>query len=132
MTSLPDKGKAAFTQAWNHLMQAGFHAVSPHFLENGIDIETRAKQSTQEVYRYALPIDLFALSSCDAMICLPGWTDSDGTCFEMHGARLMGIPIIRPDSLIPHLKNELSLSDWLDRAVIYLQTEASLCPTTSS
>jgi hypothetical protein len=132
MTDLPDKGRAAFTYAWNRLMQAGFTAISPHFLENAIDIETRAHKSKEEVYRYALPIDLFALSSCDAIMVLPGWADSDGTNFELHGARLMGIPIIRPDALIPHLSDTLSLEKWIDRAVVYLQTEANLCPTMSS
>jgi hypothetical protein len=128
MTKEPDKGRAAFTYAWKRLHEAGFTPVSPHFLENGIDIETRAKMSKEEVYKYALPIDIFALSSCDAMMVLPRWETSDGTRFEMHGASLMGIQVVDAS---PPLGTVLTLEQWMDRVIIYLQTEANLCPMRS-
>lgn len=133
MTDEPDKGTAAFSYAWNRLMQTGYYPVSPHFLENGIDIETRAKCSKEEVYRYALPIDLFALSSCVGMMVLPRYQNSNGTRFEMHGAGLMGIPVVNGYGHGGGLGfgDSLSLEQYMDRVIIYLETEANLCPERS-
>jgi hypothetical protein len=133
MTKEKDKGTAAFVYAWNRLKKAGYYPVSPHHLENAIDIETRAKLSKEEVYRYALPIDIFALSSCDVMIVLPRYYDSDGTGFEQHGAKLMGIKVVDGYGPLPwQYASELTLEQYMDRVLIYLQTEADLCPTTPS
>lgn len=94
MTGMPDNNRPAFATAWNLLMQAGVDAVSPHFLESAIEIDTRSKMGTAAVYRHVLPVDTFAISSVDAVIALPGWEDSRGAQFEKHFADLIEIPWI--------------------------------------
>jgi hypothetical protein len=134
MTGHPDHNRAAFTYAWNRLQAAGYTAISPHFLENGIEVEARAKSGVAEIYRYALPIDLFAMSSCDAVMSLPGWENSRGSLFEGHGAGLMEIPIVDGYGLLPsvgRLREDLTLEQYMDRVIIYLETEANLCPMRS-
>jgi hypothetical protein len=130
MTDMLNSNKDAFAYAWNRLMAAGFEAVSPHFLESVLDMETRQKMGPAQVYRYALPIDTFALSSCDFMMVLPGWEDSDGTGFELHGAKLFDIPVIEGRG---HHHGELTLEQWMDRVIVNLRlnTEAT-CETTPS
>ncbi len=92
MTGLPDNNRAAFAYAWNRLMEAGLDAVSPHFMESAIEVETKARMGTAAVYRHVLPVDLFALSSVDGVLALPGWEDSRGAKFEKHFADLIEIP----------------------------------------
>ena len=98
MTGHPDNNRASFAYAWNELIEAGFDATSPHFLESSIEIETRAKMGTASVYRHVLPVDVFAISSVDAVLALPGWEDSRGAKFEKHFAELIEIPWIAPVS----------------------------------
>tara|TARA_R110001583_G_scaffold8524_1_gene40863 strand:+ start:4973 stop:5428 length:456 start_codon:yes stop_codon:yes gene_type:complete len=94
MGAFPDDefNRKSFEIAWNKITQMGHIAISPHFLESTIDIETRSRIGMGQVYRYALPIDIFALSSCDGAIALPGWHDSRGSRVEEHVSRLMEIP----------------------------------------
>ena len=94
MTGLPQNNREAFAYAWNKLIEEGFDAISPHFLESAIEIETRAKMGTAAVYRHVLPVDCFAISSADAVLALPGWEDSRGCNFERHFADLIEIPWI--------------------------------------
>ena len=93
MGAFPDDdfNRKSFELAWKKITEMGHIAISPHFLESTIDIESRNKMGMGQVYKYALPIDIFALSSCDAAIALPGWRTSRGSCFEEHAARLMEI-----------------------------------------
>ncbi len=132
MSDVPDHNREAFQYAWNRLMRANFTAVSPHHLENGIEIDTRAKCGKAEIYKYALPIDLFALSSCDLMMTLPDSDDSRGLAFEIHGANLFEIPVVDGYGWLSH-STELSLKEYMDRVIIYLRlkTEANECLTPS-
>lgn len=104
MTGLPDNNRAAFAYAWNRLMEAGFDAVSPHFMESAIEVETKARMGTAAVYRHVLPVDIFALSSVDAVLALPGWEQSRGAKFEKHFADLIEVPwvaCVRNGDFIP-------------------------------
>lgn len=131
MTGVLNHNRDAFQYAWNRLMRAGYTAVSPHHLENGIEIDVRALAGKGEIYKYALPIDLFALSSCDGMMVLPDSDESNGLKFEIHGAGLFEIPVVDGYGLLPR-DTEMSLEAYMDRVIIYLETEAHLCPTTVS
>lgn len=119
MTGIPDQNRPAFRFAWNHLTQRGFHVISPHFLESSIEVDTRAAIGTGEVYRYALPIDIFALSSCSYVVALPGWETSNGAGFERHGAELMRIPWIAPEYTSDEYPG--GLDDWLDECIDMIQ-----------
>jgi hypothetical protein len=97
MTGIPEHNHPAFKAAWNALTQAGYEAISPHFIESVIEIDSRVQIGQGAVYRYALPIDTFALSSCEAVVALPGWEQSQGCGFEKHAADLMDIPWVAPE-----------------------------------
>jgi hypothetical protein len=121
MTGLPDNNRKAFAFAWNRLMDAGFDAVSPHFLESAIEVETRAKIGIAAVYRHVLPVDLFALSGVDGVLALPGWEESRGAKFEKHFADLIEIPwVVSSDPLNTQL--EVWVTDCIN------QLEEATCP----
>ncbi len=92
MTDVTNENHPAFRTAWHMGLQRGHHMVSPHFLESVIEVQTRVKLGPAAVYRHVLPIDVYALSSCDAVIALPGWHSSKGCKLEAMAADLMGIP----------------------------------------
>ena len=37
--------------------------------------------------------DLLLLSKCDALVCVPGWSDSEGASAEVDRAKALGIPV---------------------------------------
>jgi len=121
MTGLPDFNRAAFTYAWNRLTRLGYEVVSPHFLESVIEIESRTQMGPGAVYRYALPMDLFALSSCRFVVALPGWEQSNGANFEKHGADLMNIPWVAPDYTSDEFPG--GLDEYMDAVVDLLLEE---------
>ncbi len=105
MTGYKDNNRHAFAFAWNRLMEAGFDAVSPHFMESAIEVETKARMGQPAVYRHVLPVDLFALSSVDAVLALDGWENSKGALFERHFTTLIQIPwVTTSDSLNTQLE----------------------------
>ena len=121
--ALQDYNRASFEQAWNHLTKAGVTAISPHFLESAIDIEARARMGAGALYRYAIPIDIFALSSCQAALALPGWEDSKGSCVEQVNAGLMEIPWVAPDTTLHKGPGDIGqpLALFLDVCLIELR-----------
>jgi len=94
MTGLPNNNRDAFVYAWKELTEAGFEAVSPHFLESSIPETLRRNLGLPAVYRQVLPIDIFALSTSDAVLALPAWEGSKGAHFEYHYCNLCMIPWI--------------------------------------
>ncbi len=113
---IEDNNRAAFVYAWGELMKEGIDAVSPHFLENVIEVKTRARMGRAAVYRHVLPTDVFAISSCNACLALPGWDDSVGCRFEKNFADICEIPWVAPvsngsfipcDPLDPDLQEEI-------------------------
>jgi len=135
MGAFPDDdfNRKSFELAWKKITEMGHIAISPHFLESTIDIESRNKMGMGQVYKYALPIDIFALSSCEAAIALPGWRKSRGSCFEEHAARLMEIHWAEmgqydyPANFAPagpprnHVETE-ALNHYVHEMVKYLET----------
>ena len=41
MTDVVNNNRPAFARAWNELIRHGFDAISPHFLESAVEIDTR-------------------------------------------------------------------------------------------
>lgn len=117
MTGRENNNREAFSFAWNRLHEAGVDAVSPHFLESAIEIETRSRMGTAAVYRHVLPVDCFAISSVDAVLALPGWEQSRGCLFEKHYADLIEIPWIAADP--EQFQPDWSYDDSVRFAVAY-------------
>lgn len=101
MSGMPDYNRRTFQIAWNYLTMKGHLPVSPHFLEAPVEVDSRARLGPEVLYRHVLPLDIFALSTTEAVIALPGWEVSKGCGFEEHAASLMGIPWISPDDEYP-------------------------------
>jgi hypothetical protein len=89
MTGLPGENTAAFQYAEKRLKEAGFNPVLPPEMERAKDPiwDTLTKE---EKYRLVLPNDIAALAKCDSIVLLPGWEQSVGTGFELHGADIFG------------------------------------------
>lgn len=117
MSGIKDHNRASFAKAWNKFTQAGFDVVSPHFLESVIEIDTRATMGPGHVYRYAIPIDVFAISSVDVCVALPGWEHSKGCKLEKHCAELMHIPWVGMRSRYPEYMNDMSDEDKLNQEI---------------
>jgi hypothetical protein len=134
MNGYPDFNKGSFLKAWNILMAAGYDATSPHFLENKIEVEVRARRGVDAIYRYALPIDIYAISGVDAVVALPGWERSRGAGFEKHAADLMGIPWVAPEytsdeyPMTEGVTDEDMLEFWINDCIAILEDLHVPCP----
>lgn len=114
MTGLPENNGPAFAKAWRMLHDAGHDPISPHFLESSLPPEVRERMGTGGIYRSVLPIDVFAMSTVDAVLALPGWQFSRGAKFEKHFADLCDIPWVSGiDIPVPDL--EVWISNALER-----------------
>lgn len=106
ITGLPDHNKAAFEQAWEQLVGAGYTAVNPHVICAVLAEHECAYPCTPSELELPwadyLRSDLIEmLRSCEALAMLPGWETSRGARLEVHVARDLGWEV-KP------------LSDWLD------------------
>lgn len=114
MTGILDNNKPAFALAWTRLHEAGFEAISPHFLESVMEVKTREAMGTAAVYRHVLPVDIFALSSVEAVLALPNWQGSRGAKLEKHFADLIEIPWVS-SFLLSH-----SIERYIDLCIVKL------------
>jgi hypothetical protein len=88
MTGCDNNNYARFAYLLQALRAAGIDAQSPHLLEANIPNEMKGSMDKGRLYRMVIPGDIYMLSTCDGFIGLPGWEASEGTGYELAGARL--------------------------------------------
>lgn len=98
MRGYPNYNFASFTAMCRDLRRRGHVVVSPHEMDQGLDIDWDSpKFSTQVIYR-----DIDAVMAADAVVTLPGWEHSLGAQAEVAVARWAGMPVLSADVLIAH------------------------------
>ncbi len=94
-------------EAGRLLMHLGHHPVVPHSMYMGWDLA-----DPKLTYEHFIKADLDLLSRCDALVMLPGWEDSPGSCGEYTEAlerglriylNLVEVPLAGSDDAVPAL-----------------------------
>jgi hypothetical protein len=80
MSGLPEFGYDRFEKAAKFLRELGLDVVSPHEIEHHETKRTRGK--TKE-YKDYLVAGIVSMLGCNAIILLPGWSDSFGAKQEL-------------------------------------------------
>ncbi len=88
MRGYPEYNFPAFREAAAFLRAAGHEVVSPAELDDAIGGPEFATLNIKDTFRR----DLDALLQQDAIVLLPGWTDSRGAILECHAAQVCGLP----------------------------------------
>ena len=84
MSGLPLHNFPAFEQAAASLRALGYTVVSPHECEE-------VHHDAPKPWEYYVRKDLIAmLQTCDTIVMLDGWGDSNGACLEYHVATHLG------------------------------------------
>ena len=81
MTGLPNMNFPAFNKAEATLKQAGFIAVNPACLPQGLE------------YSDYMKLDILLLSMCDSILLLEGWQHSKGARAELSYALSVGLKV---------------------------------------
>lgn len=84
MRGYEDFNKPAFDKASADLRSRGWRVFNP--MDLGTDQET-----VGDYLKHELP---FICAEADAIICLPGWEDSEGSNLEVHCARVCNVPVL--------------------------------------
>ena len=91
MTGVAELNFPAFRAATCQLRLAGYEVVSP------VELNPEPGKSWAE----CMKVDIAGLLTCEAVVLLPGWSDSKGAMIERELARDLGMWIYRLDELLP-------------------------------
>ena len=99
MRGYPEHNREAFTKATADLRSRGWKILSPFerdLNDPNVDIESDDFKAGVEVnpLKYYMQFDLAMVCQSDAIICLPGWEDSEGANLEVDVARRLHIPVL--------------------------------------
>lgn len=83
-----------FEKVVNHLRETGLNIDSPHEIDHGETDENRGSLP----YKTYIMAAVRMLMECDAIIVLPGWSDSEGARFEMRAALMFKMETYRFDT----------------------------------
>lgn len=85
--------RAAFDSAAERWRAKGWEVINPIELdlEAGIDFNAVI---TDDQFRACIERDLIALATCDAIVMLPGWENSEGANIELTAARKWNLNVI--------------------------------------
>lgn len=112
MTDLPEENHPAFAYASKRLFDASFTPISPHVMEQNLKPEDRIGLSKGDNYKRVIPSDIVALATCDGMILLPGWEQSNGTALERCASELFEMPVFAPAYTSDEFPG--GLAEWMD------------------
>jgi len=105
MSNLPGLNHPAFNAAAQALRDAGFDAVNPVDLNPlPADIDQMCACQRAQIWRQCMRRDIAAMVDCDAVVLLPGWTQSKGAWIEHELAEKLGIPVWPYSEFMQELK----------------------------
>ena len=110
VTGIVEGNYPAFEHAAKRLFSAGHIPVLPPELRTALQPDTG--MTLGQCYRKVIPNDIVALATCEGMIVLPGFETSDGTAFELHGAKLFELEVFRPAYTSDEFPG--GLAEWMD------------------
>lgn len=103
MTGIPLSNWPHFEACQSALEQVGWHIVSPTRIDEAVGMVLAVRNASNEVvsvmttpkfdYEKILQIDFLAIEACDAIIMLPGWTESSGAKRELQHAIGLGLQV---------------------------------------
>jgi hypothetical protein len=98
MRGIPQLNYPAFFAAKEHLESLGHQVVCPPMMDRALgyaDWENAPIPNvTPAQLREMMLIDLVAISHCDAVYLLKGWSNSRGCAVEVAYAEFLGIPFL--------------------------------------
>lgn len=92
MRGYPEYNFPAFDSAAENLRKFGFRVISPADLDRAHGFSADDEVTPSMLGRF-LRRDIDALTDCDAIVLLPGWSDSLGASAEKAVARAIGIKV---------------------------------------
>jgi hypothetical protein len=85
MTGLPGHNVGAFNFETERLRALGYAVVNP--------VEVAEDIGPNPTWHQCMREDVAALASCDALVLLPGWQESEGSMLELQLAFKLGLLI---------------------------------------
>lgn len=110
MTGIPLSNWPHFEE-WEHKLQAvGWDIVSPTRVDEAVGSVKVVRDNNNHVlsveptekfeYENILAVDFLALTFCDAIIMLPGWTSSSGAKRELAHAKSLGLQVFAAEDAL--------------------------------
>ena len=99
MRGYPEYNFPRFREAAAQLREMGYDVLSPAELDeelDGFDGTTEWQGTIKEAMKRDLP----SVLSCDAVVLLEGWQNSQGAKLEAHVAKVVGMPIGDIDNVL--------------------------------
>lgn len=97
MTGYPELNFPAFRAAAADYRRRGYFVINPAELNGGDNEPAKwaAMDASEKAAHYlrCLKVDINALTTCDTIVMLDGWTKSKGACLEHHIARELGFTV---------------------------------------
>jgi len=76
-----------------YLWHEGYAVICPHMNSAHMEGSNSGHMSFKKAFKMYLVGDFEMISRCDAVVMLPGWEDSKGSCAEFVFAHWLGIPV---------------------------------------
>ena len=93
MTGYENFNRGAFELARGFLMRQGFSTLVPGDGEEFDEIEQHAWRAAPSKRAFYLRRDFNMILVANAIVVLPGWTDSEGALSEVRMAQDLGLPV---------------------------------------
>jgi len=90
-------------------IRKGWAPIIPHANTQGLDLCDPTISD-----EFWLAATMVLMRRCDAVVLVPGWEASSGTLAEIEEAQLLGIPVLKDISSLPHGN---TFNEWMAERV---------------
>jgi hypothetical protein len=95
MTGYKSWNFPAFDECRDWLHRHGYEVISPADLDRQVGVNERTRALPKGFKHLAYARDSSSIGLVDAVVILPGFETSDGSTFEIAGARFLGLTLYR-------------------------------------